>query len=155
VNRLARIPAPLLVAGAVVLAIVVNVGIHALGRAAGATYRFTAATGPAEVDPLTVLGFTLLPLGIALTLVAVLGRFWRWVFPVALVAGPVLELGSILGMTVPADFDLASKIALASCHLVLVPVSVLAVLALRRRTQLSESREFVDVSSTKVALSGS
>jgi hypothetical protein len=149
VNRLARIPAPLLVAGAVVLAIVVNVGIHALGRAAGATYRFTAATGPAEV------GYTLLPLGIALTLVAVLGRFWRWVFPVALVAGPVLELGSILGMTVPADFDLASKIALASCHLVLVPVSVLAVLALRRRTQLSESREFVDVSSTKVALSGS
>jgi len=155
VNRLAGIPAPLLVAGAVVVAIVVNVGIHALGRLAGATYRFTAATGSAEVDSLTVLGFTFLPLGVALTLVAVLGRFWKWVFPVALVVGPVLELGSILGMTVPADFDITSKIALASCHLVLVPVSVLTVLVLRRRTQLSESRESVDVSSTKVALSES
>jgi hypothetical protein len=137
VSRLARIPAPLLVAGAVVLAIVVNVGIHALGRIAGATYRFTEATGPAEVDSLTVLGFTLLPLGIALALVAILGRFWRWVFPVALVAGPALELGSILGMTVPADFDGVSTLFLALCHVALVPVTVLAVLALRRRRALS------------------
>jgi hypothetical protein len=155
VNRLARIPAPWLVVGAVVVAIAVNVGIHALGRLAGATYRFTAATGPAEVDSLTVLGFTLLPLGIALTLVAVLGRFWKWVFPVALVVGPVLELGSILGMPLPTDLDVASKIALSLCHVVLVPVTVLTVLALRRRAQLSESRESVDVSSTKVALSES
>lgn len=136
-NRLARIPAPLLVAGAVVLAIAVNVGIHALGRAVGTTYRFTAATGPAEVDSLTVLGFTLLPLGVALALVAVLGRFWRWVFPVSLVAGPVLELGSILGMTVPADFDVTSKVFLALCHVALVPVTVVTVLALRRRYALT------------------
>jgi hypothetical protein len=133
VNRLARIPAPWLVVGAVVVAIAVNVGIHALGRLAGATYRFTAATGPAEVDSLTVLGFTLLPLGIALTLVAVLGRFWKWVFPVALVVGPVLELGSILGMPLPTDLDVASKVFLALCHVALVPVTVFAVLALRRR----------------------
>jgi hypothetical protein len=132
-SRLARIPAPWLVVGAVALAIAVNVGIHALGRVAGATYRFTAATGPAEVDSLTVLGFTLVPLGIALTLVAVLGRFWGWVFPVALVAGPVLEAGSIFGMPVPTDLDLPSKIALSLCHLVLVPVTLVAVLALRRR----------------------
>jgi hypothetical protein len=134
-SRIARIPAPLLVAGAVVLAIAVNVGIHALGRLAGATYRFTAETGPAEVDSLTVLGFTLLPLGVALTLVAVLGRFWRWVFPVALVVGPVLELGGILGMTVPADFDVTSKVFLALCHVALVPVTVFAVLALRARSR--------------------
>lgn len=132
-NRLARIPAPWQVAGAVVLAIAVNVGIHALGRLAGATYRFTSAMGPAEVDSLTVLGFTLLPLGVALTLVAILGRFWRWVFPVALVVGPVLELGSILGMPLPTDLDLPSKIALSLCHVVLVPVTVLTALALRRR----------------------
>lgn len=132
-NRLARIPAPWLVVGAVVLAIAVNVGIHALGRLAGATYRFTAQTGPAEVDSLTVLGFTLLPLGVALTLVAILGRFWRWVFPVALVVGPVLELGSILGMPVPTDLDVASKVFLSLCHVALVPVTVLAVLALRQR----------------------
>jgi hypothetical protein len=133
VNRLARIPAPWLVAGAVVLAIAANVGIHALGRLAGATYRFTSAMGPAEVDSLTVLGFTLLPLGVALSLVAILGRFWRWVFPVALVVGPVLELGSILGMPLPTDLDLPSKIALSLCHVVLVPVTVLTALALRRR----------------------
>jgi hypothetical protein len=133
VNRLARIPAPWLVVGAVVVAIAVNVGIHALGRLAGATYRFTAETGPAEIDSLTVLGFTLLPLGVALTLVAVLGRFWKWVFPVALVLGPVLELGSILGMPLPTDLDVASKVFLALCHVALVPVTLFAVLALRRR----------------------
>jgi hypothetical protein len=135
VNRLARIPAPLLVAGAVALAIAVNVGIHALGGLAGATYRFTAATGPAEVDALTVFGFTLVPLGVALTLVAVLGRFWKWVFPVALVVGPVLELGSIFGMTLPADLDDVSTLFLALCHVALVPVTVVAVLALRRRSR--------------------
>jgi hypothetical protein len=135
VNRLARIPAPLLVAGAVALAIAVNVGIHALGGLAGATYRFAAATGPAEVDALTVLGFTLVPLGVALTLVAVLGRFWKWVFPVALVVGPVLELGSVLGMTLPADLDDVSTLFLALCHVALVPVTVVAVLALRRRSR--------------------
>lgn len=132
-SRLTRIPAPLLVAGAVMLAILVNVGVHALGRIAGATYRFTAETGSAEVDSLTVVGFTLLPLGVALTLVAILGRFGKWVFPVALVVGPVLELGSILGMTVPADFDVTSKVFLALCHIALVPVTVVAVLALRKR----------------------
>jgi hypothetical protein len=135
VNRLARIPAPLLVAGAVALAIAVNVGIHALGGLAGATYRFAAATGPAEVDALTVFGFTLVPLGVALTLVAVLGRFWKWVFPVALVVGPVLELGSVLGMTLPADLDDVSTLFLALCHVALVPVTVVAVLALRRRSR--------------------
>jgi hypothetical protein len=135
VNRLARIPAPVLVAGAVALAIAVNVGIHALGGLAGATYRFTAATGPAEVDALTVFGFTLVPLGVALTLVAVLGRFWKWVFPVALVVGPVLELGSIFGMTLPADLDDVSTLFLALCHVALVPVTVVAVLALRRRSR--------------------
>jgi hypothetical protein len=135
VNRLARIPAPLLVAGAVALAIAVNVGIHALGGLAGATYRFAAATGPAEIDALTVFGFTLVPLGVALTLVAVLGRFWKWVFPVALVVGPVLELGSVLGMTLPADLDDVSTLFLALCHVALVPVTVVAVLALRRRSR--------------------
>jgi hypothetical protein len=135
VNRLARIPAPLLVAGAVALAIAVNVGIHALGGLAGATYRFAAATGPAEIDALTVFGFTLVPLGVALTLVAVLGRFWKWVFPVALVVGPVLELGSIFGMTLPADLDDVSTLFLALCHVALVPVTVVAVLALRRRSR--------------------
>ncbi len=132
-NRLARIPAPALVALAVAVAIVVNVGIHSLGRALGATYRFTAATGPAEVDTLTVIGFTLLPLTVALTLVAVLGRFWAWVLPVALVAGPVLELGSIAGMTIPADFEPLSKVFLALCHVALVPITIVTVLALRRR----------------------
>jgi hypothetical protein len=133
VTRLARIPAPALVALAVAVAIVVNVGIHSLGRALGATYRFTAETGPAEVDTLTVIGFTLLPLTVALTLVAVFGRFWAWVLPVALVAGPVLELGSIAGMTLPADFEPLSKVFLALCHVALVPITIVTLLALRRR----------------------
>ena len=50
-----------------------------------------------------------------------------------MIVAPVLELGSILGMTVPADFDLTSKLTLAACHVALVPVSLVAIAALRAR----------------------
>ena len=47
--------------------------------------------------------------------------------------GPLLALGSIVVMTLPADFDTASKTTLALCHAALVPVMIAGLLALRRR----------------------
>ena len=128
-----RLPTSVLILAAVVTALAANLAIFAIGGAAGATYEFTSGTGVTVVSPIVLAAFTVLPLGLALTAVALIGRVWKPVFPIALVAGPVLELGSILAMTVPADFDLASTIALALCHTALVPVTIAALVILRRR----------------------
>ena len=148
-TRLARIPSPWLVVLAVGTAVVVNLVIRTIGALAGGSFGFTAATGPAVVDHLTVVGFTIVPLSIGVTAVAVLGRGWGWVFTVAMVVAPVLELGSILGMTVPADFDLTSKITLAACHVALVPISLVAIAALRARRQ--SDRDPMDARSARTA----
>ncbi|MEV6304283.1 DUF6069 family protein [Actinoplanes sp. NPDC051861] len=123
------------VAAAVAAAVVVNLVVHGIGRAAGGTFRFTAATGPAEVDAITVTGFSAVPLLIGLTVVALLAPFASWVTRAALIAGPALAVGTILGMTVPADFDTTSTVTLALCHLTLVPIIVVAVRALARRAE--------------------
>jgi hypothetical protein len=123
---------PAIVAAAVLTAVAVNLAIYGIGRLAGGTYRFTTSGAPLEVDPVTLVGFSALPLAAGLTLAALLSLRWAWVIPVAMVVAPVLELGSILGMTVPADFDLPSRIALMSCHVALVPVSLVALRAIGR-----------------------
>lgn len=118
---------------AVVTAVAVNLVLYAIGRLAGGTFRFTAAGATAEVDGVTVAGFTAIPLTLALLLAAIVVPRWPMLLRVGLVVAPVLELGSILAMTLPADFDAISKITLALCHVTLVPVSVLALLAMRTR----------------------
>ena len=124
-------PAWAVVGGAVVVAVVVNLAIYAVDRAAGATFDFTTSTDPATVDAATVAGFTAVPLLVKLTLAALLGRRWSWVIPAALVIAPLLAVATIFVMTIPADLDTASTVTLASCHLALVPVVVLALRALR------------------------
>ncbi|WP_200938453.1 DUF6069 family protein [Cellulomonas sp. Root137] len=130
-TRVRTRPAAVVVVGAVLVAVVVNLAIYGIGRAAGADYEFTAAGGsPSTVDALTVAGFTAVPLLVGLTVAALLRR-WSWAIPTALVVAPVLAVATILVMTVPADFDTASTVTLACCHLALVPISVLALRALR------------------------
>ncbi|GEL98288.1 DUF6069 family protein [Cellulomonas terrae] len=124
-------PAWVTVGGAVVVAVAVNLVVYGIGRAAGATFDFSSTTGPANVDPATVAGFTAVPLLVGLTLAALLGRRWTWVVPAALVIAPALAVATIFLMTVPADLDTASTVTLACCHLALVPISVLALRALR------------------------
>lgn len=117
--------------GAVGVAVVVNLLVHTLGRAAGGTFDFTtAAGGPATVDLATVAGFTAVPLLVGLVL-AVMLRRWSWVIPTALVVAPVIAVGTIAAMTLPADFDRISTVALACCHLVVGVVAVLALRSLR------------------------
>ncbi|XVV09632.1 DUF6069 family protein [Actinoplanes sp. CA-131856] len=118
----------------VVGAVMVNLFLYAAGRAADGTFRFTSAGEQAEVDALTVVGFTAVPLLLGLTAVALLGP---WAARAALVVGPLLAVATVPLMTLPADFDTASTIALALCHLTLVPIVVLAVRALRGRVRLT------------------
>lgn len=121
------------VAGAVVAAVVVNLAVYGAGRTAGGSFEFTSAAGrPSEVDALTVAGFTAVPLLLGLTAVALLRRFGAWVARAALVVAPVLALGTIALMTLPADFDTTSTVTLALCHVALLPILVPAVLALAR-----------------------
>jgi hypothetical protein len=125
-------PRSVLVVVTVLVALAVNLLIFAVGRLAGGTYRFTAGGAPAEVDALTVAGFTVVPLAIGLTLAAVLSRRWPKVLLVALVVAPLLALVSVPLLTLPADFDGTSTVALALCHVALAVIAVLALLRLRR-----------------------
>jgi hypothetical protein len=137
---MSRLSRPALVAAAAVLAAIVNVLIYLVGRAAGGTFTFTAGAGPAEVDAVTVAGFSAVPLMAGLTVVALLAPRVRWVHRAALVAGPVLAAGTIVTMTLPADFDTVSTVTLAVCHLTLVPIIVAAVTALGPRAARAVSR---------------
>jgi hypothetical protein len=122
-----------IVPAAALTAVVVNLLIYAIGRAAGGSFRFTAAGGPAEVDAATVAGFSAVPLAVGLAGVALLAPRWRWVGRAALIAGPALAVVTILIMTVPADLDVTSTITLGLCHLALIPIMLVAIRLLGRR----------------------
>jgi hypothetical protein len=121
-----------IIAAGVGAAIVINLILYALGRAAGGSFRFTSPSGPATVDAATVAGFSAVPLLAGLVAVVVLARFGSWVTRAALIVGPLLAIGTIALMTLPTDLDVTSKVTLALCHVVLVPIVLLAVPRLGR-----------------------
>ncbi|QLQ36422.1 DUF6069 family protein [Micromonospora robiginosa] len=131
---MADLPRAAVVALATVAAVVVNLVVYAVGRAAGGTFRFTAASGPAEVNAVTVAAFSALPLLVGLTAVALLAPRFGWVVRAASIVGPALAVLTVVAMTLPTDLDATSKATLAGCHLTLVPIILVAVAALGRRT---------------------
>ncbi len=124
---------PVVIAVAVAAAVVLNLLVYALGRAAGGSFRFTSAGAAAEVDAVTVAGFSAVPLLLGLTAVALLAPRFGWVAPAAMAVGTLLAVATVPLMTLPADFDTVSTVTLALCHLMLVPILVLAVRALTGR----------------------
>nr|WP_255644853.1 DUF6069 family protein [Actinoplanes polyasparticus] len=118
---------PAIIAAAGVAAVVVNLIVYAVGRAAGGSFVFTANGDTNEVDAVTVAGFSAVPLLIGLVVVALLTRLGSWVTRLASIVAPVLAAGTIVVMTLPADLDRTSTIALALCHLTLIPISILAI----------------------------
>jgi hypothetical protein len=124
-----------IIAAGVGTAVVINLILYGIGRAAGGTFHFTSSAGPAVVDGVTVAAFSAIPLLIGLVAVALLARFGRWVIRTALVLGPLLAIATIAMMTLPADLDGTSTVTLALCHVVLVPIVVVAVRALGRRQE--------------------
>ncbi len=126
-----RAPAPVVVLAAVAAAVVANLVVYVVGRVAGGAYEVTSNGDVVTVTAVTVAGFSAVPLGLGLVVVALLAR-WRWVAKVAVVVAPLLAVLTIGIMTIPADLDAVSTVALACCHLTLVPISVLAIRRLRR-----------------------
>ena len=121
-----------IIAAAVGAAALINLILYGLGRAAGGTFHFTSSSGPAVVDGATVVAFSVVPLLVGLVAVALLTRLGGWVIRTALVVGPLLAVATIALMTLPTDLDATSKMTLALCHLVLVPIIIVAVRALGR-----------------------
>lgn len=146
-STMSRMPAVRVILTALAIAVVVNLALFFLGMLAGGSYAFTSPAGPAKVVAVVLVAFTVLPLALGLTVVAVVRRWWPGVVTVALVVAPVLEIGTIFAMTIPADLDLPSTIALALCHVALVPVTVLALRALRtgRRSSPTAARRTADL----------
>ncbi|MEV0001883.1 DUF6069 family protein [Micromonospora sp. NPDC050980] len=126
-----------IIALATVGAVVVNLIVYAIGRAAGGTFRLTTAGGTAEVNAVTVAAFSALPLLVGLTAVALLAPRFGWVVRVASIVGPALAVLTIATMTLPTDLDATSKTTLALCHLTLVPIILVAVAALGRRSRVA------------------
>lgn len=116
---------------AVAGAVVVNLLVYAAGRLAGGDFAFTRGGAEVEVDAVTVAGFSAVPLGLGLLVVALVVRRWPGVVRVALVVAPALAVVTIGLMTLSVDLDAVSTVALACCHLTLVPISVVALRRLR------------------------
>nr|WP_194817178.1 DUF6069 family protein [Nocardia sp. XZ_19_385] len=131
----ARIPAlsrPVAVFGAIGAALLANVLVWLIGAAAGGTFEMTDAGQTASVAPGGIIVLTIVPLLIGLGAAALLSYKWVGVLRVAAVVGSVLAVGTI-AMTISADFDTASTIALSVTHLTLVPALVVATEGLRRK----------------------
>lgn len=121
----------LVVLAAVVAAVAINVTVFAVGRLAGGDFTFTRGGSTIEVDAVTVTGFSAVPLGLGLIVVALLARGLDWIRSLATVVAPVLAVATIAIMTIPVNLDTISTVTLATCHLTLVPISILAIRRLR------------------------
>ena len=119
------------VLAAAVTAVVFNLLVYALGQLAGGDFAFPRNGSTVQVDAVTVAGFSAAPLGLGLTVVALLARRFSWIARVAIVVAPVLAIATIGIMTIPVDLDTVSTVALATCHLTLVPISIVAIRRLR------------------------
>ncbi|MEU4314170.1 DUF6069 family protein [Nocardia sp. NPDC024068] len=130
----ARIPAlnrPVALFGAIGAALLANIVVWLLGAAAGGSFEMTDAGTAQSVAPGGIVMLTVVPLLIGLGAAVLLSYKWVGVLRVAAVIGSVLAIATI-GMTVSADFDTASTIALSITHLTLVPALVVATEGLRR-----------------------
>ncbi|MEU0539891.1 DUF6069 family protein [Nocardia sp. NPDC005978] len=133
--RKVSIPAlsrPVAVLSAIAGAVVANMIVWLLGMAAGGSFETTTDGKVQSVAPGGILMLTVVPLLIGLTAAALLSYKWPGILRVAAVIGSVLAVGTI-ALTVAADFDTASTVALAVTHLTLVPALVFATEAMRRK----------------------
>ncbi|TQK18267.1 hypothetical protein FBY40_0754 [Microbacterium sp. SLBN-154] len=141
VSRYAGLRSVWIILIAVAGAVLANLAIYGVARLLGVEFWFTAAGGPLQVLPPVLIQFTAVPLLAGLTIAAIVGHWWRWVFLVAIIVAVVLEVGTIFALTIPADFDTGSTVALALCHLAMVPFTVAALLALRLRRDARRERK--------------
>ncbi|QIS01534.1 hypothetical protein F5X71_03695 [Nocardia brasiliensis] len=129
-----RIPAvsrPTAILGSVATAVAVNLVVWALGLAAGGSFDVVEQGVTNHVGVGAVVISSAVPLLIGMTLAALASYVRVGVLRVAQVVGGVLAIATI-GLTVSATFDTVSTIALSMMHVVLAPVLVLGLEAMRR-----------------------
>lgn len=129
-----RIPAvnrPVAIIGSVAVAVVVNLAVWLLGEAAGGSFEVVEKGVTNYVGGVGVILSSAVPLLIGMTLAALISYRWVGVLRVAQVVGSVLAIATI-GLTVSAAFDGASTVALSVMHVVLAPVLVIGLEAMRR-----------------------
>ena len=126
-------PRGVVVLVAAITAVAINLLIYAGGRVAGGNFTFTQDGSVAHIDAVTVAAFSALPLGLGLTVVALLARRIPWTTTAAIIVAPALAIATIAIMTIPVDLDTISTVALATCHLTLVPISIVAIRRLHPR----------------------
>ncbi|MGX1808290.1 DUF6069 family protein [Nocardia sp. NPDC055321] len=123
---------PVAVFGAVAGAVVANLIAWGIGALAGGSFETTMDGQSQSVAPGGIVTLTVVPLLAGLALAALLSYRWVGVLRLAAVVGSLLAVGTI-ALTVAADFDTASTIALAVTHLTLVPALVIATEGVRRK----------------------
>ncbi|WP_107654019.1 DUF6069 family protein [Nocardia suismassiliense] len=129
-----RIPAvnrPVAVLGSAVVAVAVNLVVWLIGKAAGGSFEVVDKGVTTYIGGGTVIMSSAVPLLIGMTLAALLSYRWVGVLRVAQVVGSVLAVATI-GLTVSAGLDAATTVALSVMHLVLAPVIIVGLEALRR-----------------------
>ncbi|MEV6561175.1 DUF6069 family protein [Nocardia sp. NPDC051756] len=129
-----RIPAanrPIAILGSVAVSVAVNLVVWLIGEAAGGSFELVDRGVTTQVGAGTVISSAAIPLFVGMTLAALISYLWAGVLRVAQIVGGVLAVGTI-GLTISADFDTVTTVALSVMHLVLAPVLVVGLEAMRR-----------------------
>lgn len=121
----------------VVAALVLNLVFWLIGLAAGGSFEHTDAGAVVGAAPGGVVLMTVVPLGIGLTVAALLSLWWSGFVRIAQVVGALLPLATIQG-TIATDFDTASTVALALMHVAIAAAAVLGLEVIRRRTDAED-----------------
>lgn len=130
--RTLELSRPAAVVGTVVVALVVNLVLWLIGLAAGGSFEVLDGDKMMAVAPGGVIMLTVVPALVGLTAAALLSYRWPVMIRVAQVVGPLLALGTI-AMTIDADFDAASTVALAAMHVALAGAVFVGLEGLRRK----------------------
>ncbi|CAM2839126.1 DUF6069 family protein [Skermania piniformis] len=121
----------IVVLGAIGVGLAANLLLWVIGLLAGGDFETDDGQGGrVTVAPAGVVMLTVVPLLVGLTVAGLIAFTWPPIIRIAQAVAVVAALGTIV-FTVQADFDTASTITLALMHVVLVPVSVLALERLR------------------------
>lgn len=112
------------IGAALLAALAINLALYGIGRAAGGHFTYQQSGKHMRVDVPSVLIMSLGPLLVGLLLVA-------WIGPkttrAARIVVPILAVGTIALMTLPAHFDTTSTVFLSCMHLALIPIALFAI----------------------------
>lgn len=120
------------IAVALVVALAVNLALYGIGRAAGGTFTYVQSGKKSAVDAVAVSIMSVGPLALGLALLAWLASRWPGMIRAAKIVVPVLALATIGLLTVPGHFDTYSTVFLSCMHVAMIPISLLAIVALDR-----------------------